>query len=141
MEASLTYIGGEDGASWRADTESGHHLIVDGSPNIGGKNLGARPMEFVLLGLGGCSAMDVLEILRKGRKTVKDCTIQLKAQRAETVPKVFTHIHLHYQVYGTDLLETTVDRAVRLSREKYCSVARMLAHTAEITTSYEIIDR
>ena len=140
MQASLTYIGGADGASWRAETESGHQLIVDGSAKIGGKNLGARPMELVLLGLGSCSAMYVLEILRKGRKTVKDCTIQLQAERADTIPKVFTHIHLHYQIQGTGLLDATVARAIRLSREKYCSVVRMLMSTAEIKTSYEIID-
>ena len=140
MDASLSYIGGDHGASWRAETESGHHLIIDGSAKVGGQNLGARPMELVLLGLGSCSAMDILEILRKGRKTVKDCNIQLKAQRAESIPKVFTHIHLHYQIYGTDLLDATVARAVRLSREKYCSVAHMLMHTVEINTSYEIIE-
>ena len=141
MQASLTYIGGEDGASWRADTESGHQLIIDGSAKIGGENLGARPMELVLLGLGSCSAMDVLEILRKGRKTIQDCTIKLQAQRADTIPKVFTHIHLHYQIHGTDLLDATVARAVRLSREKYCSVVRMLMNTVEIKTSYEIIEQ
>ena len=139
MQAQLTYTGGDHGASWLAQTDSGHQIVLDGSPQIGGQNLGARPMELVLLGLGSCSAMDVLEILRKGRKKIVACTIQLNAQRADQVPKVFTKINLHYILEGEGLSEHQVARAINLSRDKYCSVARMLIHTAEIETSFELI--
>jgi putative redox protein len=139
MHAQLSYVGGTDGASWKAETQTGHSIILDGSEAIGGKNLGPRPMEIVLLGLGSCSAMDVLSILRKGRKTVDQCVIQLKATRAETIPKVFTHIQMHYQIKGQELTDLVVERAICLSKEKYCSVAQMLMPETEIQTSYEFI--
>ena len=139
MQVSLTYTGGSKGASWQGETPSGHGLTLDGSEEVGGQNQGPRPMELVLLGLGGCSAMDVLHILRKGRSEVADCTIELNAQRASSPPKVFTQIHIHYTVSGHQLKPNQVERAIRLSKEKYCSVSKMLELSAHITTSFNLI--
>ena len=138
MQVSLTYTGGEDGASWQGLTPSGHTLTLDGSEEVGGQNKGPRPMELVLLGLGGCSAMDVLHILRKGRSEVVECTIEIQAQRASTPPKVFTQIHLHYTVCGHSLRMKQVERAIQLSKDKYCSVSKMLESSAQITTSFDL---
>ena len=124
--------------SFVAESESGHALIIDSAADIGGRNLGPRPMELVLMGMGGCTAVDVVSILRKARQQVTDCVIELSAERADSVPKVFTRIHAHYIVRGRNLSEKSVARAVSLSAEKYCSVTRMLAHTAEITHDYRI---
>ena len=119
---------------------SGHGYVIDGSPDIGGQNLGPRPMELVLGGLGGCTAMDIISTLKKQRQDVNDCRIVLDATRAETIPKVFTHIHLHYHVYGRQLKESAVKRAVELSMETYCSVSKMLRATAELTYEYSCHD-
>jgi putative redox protein len=120
------------------ESETGHAMVLDGSPEIGGRNLGMRPMEMLLLGMGGCTAIDVMLILKKSREQVKDCVIELQAQRADTDPKVFTAIHVHFIVIGKDLKEATVKRAIDLSAEKYCSASIMLGKTANITHDYEI---
>ncbi len=120
--------------------DSGHGIIMDGAPEIGGRNLGTRPMEMVLIGLGGCTAMDVLSILKKQRQTVESCVIDIEAERSEQVPKVFTKIHLHFTVTGRDLKESQVKRAINLSAEKYCSVSAMLEKTAQISHDYTVIE-
>ena len=124
--------------AWLVDGNSGHGIVVDGSPDIGGRNLGMRPMELILAGLGGCTAMDVITILRKQRQDVVDCVIEVKATRAETIPKVFTDIELIYKVKGNSLNQDGVQRAVALSAEKYCSVSRMLQETVNITHRIEL---
>ncbi len=126
------------GMQFVGQTGSGHSLVMDGAPEVGGENTGMRPMEMVLLGLGGCTAMDVVFILRRARQPVEDCTIEVVADRAETVPKVFTKAHLHYVVVGKDLDEGQVQRAVELSAEKYCSVSQMLRKAIDITYDYEM---
>ena len=117
---------------------SGHALVMDGPPEHGGRNLGVRPMEMLLLGMGGCSEFDVLHILKRARQQVTDCVVELEAERAESEPKVFTRIHAHFIVSGKDLSEKQVARAISLSAEKYCSASIMLGKTAEITHDYEI---
>ena len=112
---------------------------MDGAPDAGGRNLGVRPMEMLLLGLGGCTAFDVISILRKSRQQVVDCEIELEAERADDIPKVFTRIHVHFIVSGKDLDQQKVARAVELSADKYCSASRMLAKTAEITHDFEVV--
>ncbi len=119
-----------DGVHFTATTESGHELAMDGSADIGGHDKGARPMEVVLSGLGGCSAIDVMTILKKSRQQVSKCEIEITAERADTIPRVFTKIHLFYRVGGKNLESKKVARAVSLSMEKYCSVTRMLEKTA-----------
>ncbi|MDH3281459.1 MAG: OsmC family protein [Gammaproteobacteria bacterium] len=121
-----------------AESESGHGLVIDSSPDVGGRNLGPRPMEMVLMGMGGCTAIDVVSILKKARQEVTDCEVELTAERAETVPRVFTRIHARYVITGRKLSEKSVSRAVSLSADKYCSVTRMLAQSTEITHDYEI---
>ncbi len=128
-----------DGMSFVGQTASGHAVVMDGPPDIGGQNLGPRPMEMVLLGLGGCTAVDVMMILQKGNQDVRDCRIEVSAERADSVPKVYTKIHVHYVVTGKDLSDAKVERAVGLSAEKYCSVSKMLEKAAEITHGYEIV--
>jgi putative redox protein len=123
---------------WVGETGSGHGVVIDGPPDIGGRNLGVRPMELVLLGVGSCSAMDVIHILRKARQPVADCVVELKGRRAEADPKVFTDIHMHFIVTGQALKEAQVKRAVELSAEKYCSASIMLQATVNITHSYEL---
>lgn len=137
MQAKLTWI---DEVAFMAQADSGHGLVVDGSPAIGGRNLGPRPMEMVLMGLASCSAMDVMSILKKARQQVTDCTITADAERADSVPKVFTKIHVAYRVVGTNLRPATVERAVKLSMETYCSVSKMIEKSAEITYAVEIVD-
>ena len=127
-----------EGMTFVAESGSGHAVVVDASPDHGGRNLGARPMELVLMGLGTCSAIDVLHILRKGRQSVTDCVVDLDGQRADKDPKVFTRIHLHYVVTGRALDATQVERAITLSKDKYCSATAMLAKTAEISVDFEI---
>ncbi len=121
-----------------AEADSGHGVVIDGAPDIGGRNLGLRPMEMVLMGLGGCMAMDVLSILAKSRQQVTDCVIELEAERAAGEPKVFTRIHIHFVISGRDLSEKHVRRALDLSAEKYCSVSHMLNKTAEISHDYTL---
>lgn len=136
MDAQLNF---NKGASFDIDVGSGHSITIDGSAEIGGKNLGARPMELVLAGLGGCTAMDVLEILKKSRQQVTDVKIRLHAERAETPPRVFTEIDIHYIVSGHDLNEKKVQRAVDLSAEKYCSASIMIAKTATLRHTVELV--
>ncbi len=136
MNARIKLI---EGVAWMAESDSGHALVVDGSPGIGGRNLGFRPMELVLVGLGSCSAMDVLSILRKQRQQVSDVRVELSGERADAVPAVFTAINVHYEVEGSDLNEKAVQRAVDLSMEKYCSVSHMLRATVRITHSFQIV--
>lgn len=128
------------GMAFEAQTETGHQVRMDAAPEVGGENSGARPMEMLLMGLGGCSGIDVMMMLQKGKQDVVDCQIEITSERAETVPKVFTKIHACYKVTGRDLNEKKVKRAVDLSAEKYCSVSKMLEKATTITHSYEIIE-
>ncbi|MCW8889088.1 MAG: OsmC family protein [Sedimenticola sp.] len=121
------------------ESGSGHAVVMDGPPDFGGRNLGVRPMEMMLLGLGGCTQFDVVHILRKGRNEVSLCEVELDAERAETDPKVFTKIHVHFRVAGPGLTEKTVARAVKLSAEKYCSASIMLGQVVEITHDFELV--
>lgn len=120
------------------ESGSGHAVVMDGPPEHGGRNLGVRPMEMLLLGLGGCAQIDVVHILRKGRQPVSSCEVELEAERADSEPKVFTRIHVHFVLTGAGLSEKAVARAVELSAEKYCSASLMLGKTAEITHDFEI---
>ena len=126
--------------SFVGESGSGHSIVMDGAPDSGGRNLAARPMEMVLMGMGGCTAFDVVMILKKARQPIEDCIIELSAERAEEVPKVFTKIHVHYIVKGKGLSEKQVEKAIHLTAEKYCSVSIMLAQSAEITHDFEIIE-
>jgi len=139
MEVKVSW-NGPSGMSFRAQTGSGHMVAMDGAPEGGGHNLAPRPMEMVLLGTGGCTAYDVVLILKRGRADVRGCDVTLQAERAETDPKVFTKINFHFVVTGRDLKPEAVQRAVSLSHEKYCSASIMLAKTAEFTHSVEIVE-
>ena len=127
------------GMGFVAETGSGHLLTMDGAPDGGGRNLAPRPMETLLAGAGACTAFDVVLILKRGRQDVTGCTLKVQAERAETDPKVFTRINLHFTVSGSNLPETAVARAIALSHEKYCSATIMLARTAEISTTFDIV--
>jgi putative redox protein len=127
--------------AFESESGSGHRLTVDGPPDLGGQDRGPRPMELMLQGLGTCSAVDVVYILEKGRHAVSDCEVEVEASRAEQPPKVFTAIHLHFRVSGRDLSDRAVERAVRLSAEKYCSASIMLAEACEVTHSHETLER
>ncbi len=127
-----------DGMSFIAETGSGHIAAMDGAPEGGGRNLAPRPMELVLAGTGGCAAYDVVLILKRGRQAISGCEVSLKAERAETDPKVFTRIHFHFTVRGKGLKSEAVERAIKLSAEKYCSASAMLGKTAEITHDFEV---
>jgi len=126
--------------SFVAETGSGHAVVMDGAPDAGGRNLGPRPMEMVLLGTGGCSAYDVVVILRKSGQDVRGCEVRLHSERAQTDPKVFTRIHFHFVVKGRGLKPNVVARAIKLSHDKYCSASIMMAKTAELTTDWEIVE-
>jgi len=139
MEATVRWTG-SSGMSFLAETGSGHAVLMDGAPDGGGRNLAPRPMEMVLLGTGGCSAYDVVLILRKGKQDIRGCDVKLTAERAETEPKVFTKINFHFVVRGRQLKPNLVERAIKLSHEKYCSASIMLEKTAEMTHSFEIIE-
>lgn len=119
---------------------SGHAVVMDGPEEFGGRNLGTRPMEMILLGLGGCTQFDVVHILRKGRHQVSFCEVELEAERAEVDPKVFTRIHVHFKVAGPGLKEKAVERAVELSAEKFCSASIMLGASVEITHDFELVE-
>ena len=138
MECKVKWI--EGSMSFLAETGSGHVVAMDGPPEAGGRNLAPRPMEMLLAGTGGCTAFDVVSILKKGRHAVTGCDVEVHADRADTDPKVFTRIHFHFRVRGKQLKPEAVTRAVELSSEKYCSASIMLAKTAEITTSFDLID-
>ena len=132
--------------SWAGDavfigeSTTGHKLLMDGPPEGGGRNLGPRPMEMLLLGTGSCSCYDVISILKKSRQNVVRCEVEVSSKRAETEPKVFTDIHIHFKVFGVDLKERQVERAVSLSAEKYCSASIMLGASANITHSFDVLD-
>jgi putative redox protein len=128
------------GMGFVAETGSGHVVNMDGAPEGGGHNLAPRPMELVLAGTGGCTAFDVVLILRKSGQDIRGCDVSLKAERAEKDPKVFTKVHFHFTVRGRELKTNLVERAIKLSHEKYCSASIMLEKTAELTHSFEIID-
>ncbi len=138
MDATVRWSG--EGMSFLAETGSGHLVTMDGSPDGGGRNLAPRPMEMVLLGTGGCTAYDVVLILKRGRHDVLGCEVKLHAERAPEDPKVFTRIHMQFIVRGRGLRREVVERAVHLSHEKYCSASAMLAHTAKFETSIDVID-
>jgi len=135
MKARVKLI---EGVCFAGQSESGHTVVMDGPPDSGGKNLGVRPMEMLLLGLGGCSAFDVVHILRKGRQAITDCIAEIDATRADTDPKVFTRIHVHFIVSGRSLDAKRVEQAVKLSAEKYCSASIMLGKVAEISHDFVI---
>lgn len=139
MECTIDW-GGPSGMLFVAKTGSGHIAAMDGAPEGGGHNLAPRPMEMLLIGTGGCTAYDVVLILKRGRHAVEGCTVALQAQRADTDPKVFTRIHFAFTVTGHNLPRAAVERAVKLSHEKYCSASAMLEKTAELTFSVDIID-
>ncbi len=136
MKARVKWV---EQVSFLGETESGHAVLMDGPPAAGGRNLGPRPMEMLLLGAGGCTSFDVISILKKSRQAVSDCHVEMDAERAETDPKVFTSIHLHFVVKGRDIKPEVVEKAIRLSAEKYCSASIMLGATAAITHDFEVI--
>ena len=137
MHARIKWL---DHMSFVGEASSGHSVVMDGSPEHGGRNLGPRPMEMILLGLGGCTSFDIVSILQKSRVDVEDCIVEIEAQRADEIPAVFTKIHVHYIVKGTGLQDKHVKRAVELTSEKYCSVSMMLKNAVELSYDYEIVD-
>ncbi|MBT9486510.1 MAG: OsmC family protein [Rubrivivax sp.] len=139
MECTINWMP-DNGMAFSAQTGSGHLLTMDGAPDGGGHNLAPRPMETVLAGTGGCTAYDVVLILKRGRHDVRGCQVQVKAERAEADPKVFTKIHMHFIVTGRGLPEAAVARAIALSHERYCSASIMLGKTAEIVTSHTLVE-
>ena len=136
MKARVKWV---EQVSFLGETESGHAVLMDGSPAAGARNLGPRPMEMLLLGAGGCTSFDVISILKKSRQAVSDCYVELEAERAEADPKVFTKIHMHFVVKGKDIRPEAVEKAIKLSAEKYCSASIMLGATAAITHDFEVI--
>lgn len=137
MECTVKWV---DNVTFLAETGSNHAILMDGAPEAGGRNLAPRPMELLLAGAGGCTAFDIVLILKRGRHRVSGCEVSLKADRAETDPKIFTHIHFHFTVRGKQLKPEAVARAIDLSKDKYCSASIMLGKTATITHDYEIIE-
>jgi putative redox protein len=137
MKARVKWV---ENAMFLGESGSGHAVVMDGPPESGGRNLGVRPMEMLLLGMGGCTSFDVMHILHKGRHDVRDCEVLLDAERADSDPKVFTKVHIHFVVKGKGLSDAVVGRAIQLSAEKYCSASIMLGKTAEITHDYEIAE-
>jgi putative redox protein len=137
MKARVKWI--ED-VQFIGESGTGHSLIMDGPEELGGHGTGMRPMELLLLGLGGCTSFDVVEMLKKSRQNIDDCVVEISAKRSEKVPKIFTCIHIHYIVTGENIKEKQVKRAVELSAEKYCSASLMLGKAAEITHDYAIIN-
>ncbi len=127
-----------EGVCFVGESETGHAVVLDGAPENGGRNIGMRPMEMLLIGMGGCTSFDVVTILKKARQPIEDCVAEISAERANEVPKVFTKIHVHFVVTGNNLNETQVERAVKLSAEKYCSASIMLSKSVDITHGYEI---
>jgi putative redox protein len=135
MKVEVEWVGGK---AFEAVADSGHKVIMDASPEVGGENRGSRPMEMILMGLGGCSSIDVVMMLEKSRQDVTDCRVVIEAQRADAIPAVFTHIHVHFIVTGSGLNAKQVERAVKLSAEKYCSVSIMLAQAVVMSHDFEI---
>lgn len=140
MECTVRWMGDDAGMAFVAETGSGHAVVMDGAPEAGGRNIGPRPMEMLLAGTGGCSAFDVVLILKKGRQAVSSCEVSLQAERADSDPKVFTRVHFHYRVKGRQLKPEAVARAIELSKEKYCSASIMVGKTAEISHDFEILE-
>ena len=136
MKARVKWV---EGMTFIGESESGHAVVMDAAPDVGGRNLGPRPMEMLLLGTGGCSSIDVILILQKMRQQVSDCYVEIEAERAESEPKVFTKIHLHFVVKGKGIKAEAVEKAVKLSAEKYCSASIMLGATAAMTHDFEIV--
>ncbi|MCX7111264.1 MAG: OsmC family protein [Proteobacteria bacterium] len=137
MKARVLWV---ENTKFVAESGSGHSVVLDGPQESGGQNMGVRPMEMLLMGMGGCTAFDIIHILKKGRHNIQNCEIQLDAERAETDPKVFIRIHMHYVIKGRNLSDSAVKRAIELSAEKYCSASIMLGKSAEITHDYEIVE-
>ena len=137
MKARVKWV---EGMTFIGESESGHAVVMDAAPDVGGRNLGPRPMEMLLLGTGGCSSIDVMLILQKMRQAVSDCHVEIEAERAESEPRVFTKIHLHFVVKGKGIKAEAVEKAVKLSAEKYCSASIMLGATAAMTHDFEIIE-
>lgn len=137
MKARVKWV---ENVCFMAESESGHAVVMDGAPDIGGKNLGPRPMEMLLMGTGGCTSVDVIMILQKSRQDVVDCEVEIDAERATDHPKVFTRIHMHFTVKGRGLKPEMVERAIKLSAEKYCSASIILGKTAEMTHDFEIVE-
>lgn len=137
MKATVKWI---DGRAFLGESGSGHTVVMDGPADHGGRNIGIRPMEMILLGVGGCSSYDVMDILQKGRNDVVDCVAELTAERVDAIPSVFSKIHLHFKVTGRNLKDSVVERAVKLSAEKYCSASIMLGKSVEITHDFEVIE-
>lgn len=137
MKARIKWV---ENVTFVGESGSGHAVVIDGPPEAGGRNLGVRPMEMLLLGMGACTAFDVVSILRKSRQDVVDCVAELSSERAAEEPKVFTKIHVHFIVKGRGLKPAAVERAVKLSAEKYCSASIMLGKTAAITHDFEVVD-
>jgi len=137
MQATIKWV---DGVMFVGETGSGHAVVMDGPPDHGGRNLGIRPMEMILLGVGGCSSFDVVQILQKGRNDIVSCVTEVTAERVDAIPSVFSKIHLHFVVKGHGLKESAVERAVKLSAEKYCSATIMLGKTVAISHDFEVIE-
>lgn len=137
MKARIKWV---ENVCFMGESETGHAVILDGAPDAGGRNLGMRPMEMLLIGMGACTSFDVVTILKKARQPISDCVAEIEAARADEVPKVFTRIHVHFVVTGSGLNPVQVERAVKLSAEKYCSASIMLGKAAEITHDFEIIE-
>lgn len=135
MKVDVKWI---DGVSFVGESQTGHAVVMDGAPENGGRNIGMRPMEMLLIGMGGCTSFDVVTILKKSRQKVADCVAEITAERSDEIPKVFTKIHVHFKVTGQDLNAKQVERAVKLSAEKYCSASIMLGKACEITHDYAI---
>ena len=139
MQSTVRWVAAS-GMAFLAETGSGHAVVMDGAPEGGGRNLGPRPMEMVLLGTGGCTAYDVVLILKNSGQAISGCDVTLEAERAEADPKVFTRIHLHFTVRGKALRRQLVEHAIKRSHEKYCSATAMLQSTAAITHDFEIVE-
>ena len=137
MKARIKWV---ENVCFMGESETGHAVILDGAAENGGRNMGMRPMEMLLIGMGACTSFDVVTILKKARQPITDCVAEIDATRADEVPKVFTKIHVHFVVSGAGLNSVQVERAVKLSAEKYCSASIMLGKAAEITHDYEILD-
>ena len=137
MKARIKWV---ENVCFMGESETGHAVVLDGAPEAGGRNLGMRPMEMLLIGMGACTSFDVVTILKKSRQNISDCVADISADRADEIPKVFTKIHVHFVVTGKDLNAGQVERAVKLSAEKYCSASIMLSKSVDITHDFEIVE-
>jgi len=137
MKARIKWV---ENVCFMGESETGHAVVLDGAPEAGGRNLGMRPMEMLLIGMGACTSFDVVTILKKSRQNISDCVAEISADRADEIPKVFTKIHVHFVVTGKDLNAGQVERAVKLSAEKYCSASIMLSKSVDITHDFEIVE-